>query len=528
MIAVGILIRFFAMNWLPKRIFVVIWGLVSVRLLVPFSFPVTFDVWQLLNLPALRTGVTPGVVGGPYVPFQLPWPDVVPPSAVVEQVALSWTVVITGVWVVGSVLLALYLVATHYRFRRKMRTSLPVEHAYITAFCLKHKLRRSICIRQSDQIRSPLTYGVLRPTILLPAGMDFEDEEKLSYVLTHELIHVKRFDYVWKLVFAAVLCIYWFNPLVWLMYVLANRDIELSCDEAVLKRFGQKVRAAYGLTLLDMAERKRTLSFVGSGFSKHMVAERIRVLTKAKRKSVVGAVVALALVIGAMTAFAASPDGPVHERTDRAQSHFNIPGAPLEVDADDSGIQYSPADILNDLTVRDELVTEVREGFPSPEADNANETAYDVDVEDADPASPPEEAPDTEELNHPEPDPETEASRTTAPVSEGFPYPDPAHRTQTFTRLSASEFETLVVNANGRYGIHGLESFMERASWSAEANYGARADASEFEFYLIELRDKLWVTYEDAVWVTTNLAQVNLRGGMLTQMNIGTINHGPA
>jgi len=79
--------------------------------------------------------------------------------------------------------------------------------------------------------------------------MDLRDEEKPNYILTHEFIHIKRFDYAWKLLFAAAVCVHWFNPLVWLMYILANRDIELACDEKVLQIFGRKSRASYGLTL---------------------------------------------------------------------------------------------------------------------------------------------------------------------------------------------------------------------------------------------------------------------------------------
>ena len=89
-------------------------------------------------------------------------------------------------------------------------------------------------------ISSPLTYGILHPVILLPKKLDRNDQAALKYVLTHEYVHIRRFDAITKILFAAVLCIHWFNPLVWVMYVLANRDIELSCDAWVIRMMGEK------------------------------------------------------------------------------------------------------------------------------------------------------------------------------------------------------------------------------------------------------------------------------------------------
>lgn len=121
----------------------------------------------------------------------------------------------------------------------------------------QHPLRRKIAIRQSDRISSPLSFGVLRPVILLPKKTDWTDEEALRYVLEHEFVHIRRFDSVGKLLLIAAACVHWFNPLVWAMYVLANRDLELSCDETVLRRFGGDVRGAYARVLIRMEERRR-------------------------------------------------------------------------------------------------------------------------------------------------------------------------------------------------------------------------------------------------------------------------------
>ena len=104
----------------------------------------------------------------------------------------------------------------------------------------------------AGRISSPLTFGVLRPDILVPKKTDWTDETALRYVLEHEFVHIQRFDVLSKLLLIAAVCVHRFNPLVWVMYVLANRDLELSCDETVLRRFGGDIRAAYARVLIRM------------------------------------------------------------------------------------------------------------------------------------------------------------------------------------------------------------------------------------------------------------------------------------
>ena len=104
----------------------------------------------------------------------------------------------------------------------------------------------------AGRISSPLTFGVLRPVILVPKKTDWTDETALRYVLEHEFVHIQRFDVLSKLLLIAAVCVHRFNPLGWVMYVLANRDLELSCDETVLRRFGGDIRAAYARVLIRM------------------------------------------------------------------------------------------------------------------------------------------------------------------------------------------------------------------------------------------------------------------------------------
>lgn len=167
-------------------------------------------------------------------------------------------------------------------------------------------MRRFVRIRQLDTIPAPLTYGVVRPVVLLPKTTEYADERQLGYILAHEYTHVRRFDTLTKGLLAAALCVHWFNPLVWVMYVFANRDIELACDEAVVRTFGETARSAYARALIGMEEKKSRLGPFCNGFSKIAIEERIVAIMKTKRTTTIGIVLALALVVGTATAFATS------------------------------------------------------------------------------------------------------------------------------------------------------------------------------------------------------------------------------
>lgn len=188
--------------------------------------------------------------------------------------------------------------------------SLPVEHEYASRWLENHRLRRRLSIRQSDRISAPLSYGILRPVILLPKTVDWSDENAISYVLEHEYVHIRRFDSILKLALITAACIHWFNPMVWLMYVLANRDIELSCDEAVIRQFGSTTKSAYAMTLIHMAEQKSGFAPFCNGFSKNAIEERIVAIMKIKKKSVLALVVAFCLVVGVSAACATSAKEP--------------------------------------------------------------------------------------------------------------------------------------------------------------------------------------------------------------------------
>ena len=156
----------------------------------------------------------------------------------------------------------------------------------------------------SDRIVTPLVFGIVNPKIILPAFLTADGSGRLKFVLAHEAVHVRRGDNLWKIVMMVAVCIHWFNPLVWIMYVLFTRDMELSCDEKVLSRFGEGAKREYARALVGLAEKQYRASLFAQGFGKSAIKERIEAIMKFKKATALSAACAVLLLGTAITVFA--------------------------------------------------------------------------------------------------------------------------------------------------------------------------------------------------------------------------------
>lgn len=299
-----VVIRALAIHRLPKTTFLALWMIAALRLLLPFSIPLTFNIHIGLDVfsdvvQELPSGNIASTLPGDSPPSYDIGTAV--PSPATEHISTFEIL-----WLVGVLLLAIYFSISYFRSMRKFRMSIPDNTPYIQNWLTAHQISRPLAVRSSDLISSPLTYGILHPVILLPKKLDRNDQVALKYVLTHEYVHIRRFDAITKILFAAVLCIHWFNPFVWVMYVLANRDMELSCDAWVIRMMGAKNRSSYALMLIKMEERRNGMSALYSHFGKNAISERIEAIMKFKKTSILACAFALVLVVGATTAFATS------------------------------------------------------------------------------------------------------------------------------------------------------------------------------------------------------------------------------
>lgn len=292
-----IVIRALAINMLPKKAFNALWWISVVRLMIPFSIPSAFSVYSLMGSHAPGNGSQAIRV----LPIGASGQAASMPDSITNAVS-TWTVV----WAAGVLVCAVFFNLAYWKCRKEFQTSIPVGNDFTENWLSVHQQGRRISIRQSGRFSAPLTYGVLHPVILMPTSTKWENTDSLAYVLAHEYVHIRRFDSIRKLVLIVVLCVHWFNPLVWVMYILANRDIELSCDEAVVRFFGENTKAAYARALISMEETRSGLTPLCSSFSKNAIEERITAIMKIKKTTVFSLVLAGFIVVGTATAFATS------------------------------------------------------------------------------------------------------------------------------------------------------------------------------------------------------------------------------
>ncbi len=314
-------VRCFALHRLPKRTFLILWEIALLRLLVPFSVPSFFSVWSLIRLDPALHPMGMEASGGMFAPGMSGQMTAVIPAVLyadpggssAESGGPSLPGLWLTLWAVGFGVFALYFLISWLRWRREFAVSLPVADDFIQTWLHAHPLprwqRRKIQVRCFDRIQTPLTYGIFRPVILLPKNIRLENRRELSFVLLHELVHIRRYDALVKFFAALALCIHWFNPAVYMMYLLLVRDLELSCDEAVVRTFEKDCRSAYALTLIAMEETKsRPLPF-GNRFCQNAMKERITSIMKIRNMSFITPVTAAVLIIGIASVFATSVAG---------------------------------------------------------------------------------------------------------------------------------------------------------------------------------------------------------------------------
>ncbi len=320
LISVIITLRVFFVHRLPKKTFLVLWGLAVCRLLQPFSIPSRLSIWSLIDI---WRGIVPKEV---ILPAETPMTgifnniaaDAMPlrlAETVLKEPALTTPdnganaamTFFFWIWLVGLCFCVLYFLITHLLcYRNVYQTALPVENTFVQEWLQAHPTRRKLSVRISDKISSPLTYGIFKPVMLLPKATDWSDKNLLSYILTHEYVHIIHFDILWKWLLTAVLSLHWFNPLVWLMYLLANRDIELRCDETVVRIFGEGIRSAYALTLISLAGSRNKIMPLCNNFSRTSIEERLLSIMKIKKVSSLRNFTAVIAVSGIGLFFATS------------------------------------------------------------------------------------------------------------------------------------------------------------------------------------------------------------------------------
>lgn len=308
-VIVFVLLLRFLLKKAPKIISYALWGLVLFRLLCPISLESGLSLFGLVHAPVTPSGTLTSSIE--YIPsdlVQTESPSAVLPAPGMEETAPQGVeqpvsdaaetpvVLAADIWVAGVLGMGLYGVISYLRLRRKLVTASPLrENIYLV-----------------DGISSPFVLGLLHPKIYLPSSLG---EQELPYIVMHEQHHIQRLDHLVKVLAFVALSLHWFNPLVWLAFVLAVRDMEMSCDEAVIRKMGDSIRADYTASLLSLATGKHTIAGIPLAFGQGDTKGRIRNLANRKKPAfwvvLAGAVICALAALGLLTNPATPVDGPL-------------------------------------------------------------------------------------------------------------------------------------------------------------------------------------------------------------------------
>ena len=270
-----VLLARLALKKAPKIFSYALWAVVLFRLLCPVSITTDFSLLGLFETPAMENTqhttaveyIPYDVVHTPNLEVQLPLPpainDAVNRTLPQEHAALGADplegefAIGSLIWLLGIAAMAIYSAVSYIRLRRKLVGSV--------------LLRDNIYL--ADGIGSPFVMGFIRPKIYLPSALS---EQEQSYIILHEQHHIRRGDHIVKALAFIALCIHWFNPLVWVAFVLSSKDMEMSCDEAVVKKLGEGIRADYSASLLSLATGRRIIAGTPLAFGEGDTKSRIK------------------------------------------------------------------------------------------------------------------------------------------------------------------------------------------------------------------------------------------------------------
>lgn len=247
---------------MPKRSVILLWGLVGLRLLIPFSIES-----RLSLIPGNQPGTTP----------------VVSESGQIPEI---WSLL----WLMGVLLFTVYFLISYWYFLRTLDT----------AVFLQEKTY------QSDRIQAAVVVGLWRPKIYIPFRME---SDSMAYILAHEQAHIRRRDHWWKLLAYFMLTLHWFNPLVWIAYIMLGRDMELACDEDVIRDLDTQARGDYAQALMMNSRRRHHSTVYRLCFGEIGVKERVRSVLNYQRPSAWHSVVLAVFSIVLGVCFLTDPVG---------------------------------------------------------------------------------------------------------------------------------------------------------------------------------------------------------------------------
>ena len=329
-ICIVILMRFLFRR-MPKIFSYILWSAVLFRLLCPISFSSALSFFNILRVPSAQQGQIMyipeniGFMEQPSVDFPVlavedSVNDALPAAEIAESANPMQIVLWAGIciWMSGIIIMTLYSIISYWKLHRKLEQAVWVqENIYYTV-----------------EVDTPFVCGFLTPRIYLPArfyrnGLSEKEEKEKSYILLHEQIHIKRRDYIWRVISYFALCLHWFNPLVWIAFFLSGKDMEMSCDEAVVRILGGDVKKEYSASLLSFASGRRIRLTSQLTFGEGETGSRIKNVLRYKKPAQIVIGIAFVVCVIAIVALAANPGNP--------DGSDNVGGLDNDSGTDDAG-----------------------------------------------------------------------------------------------------------------------------------------------------------------------------------------------
>ena len=290
----AVLILRFILKKSPKWVNILLWGIVAIKLICPFSFESALSLIPSAETIPLNIGMdtTPTIDSGINAINNAVNPIISQSNTPMAGASVNPMQITIGIyeylWIFGMIVLALYTAISYWRLRCKVDTA----------------VRYKDNIFQSENVSSPFVLGIVKPRIYLPFKLDGQN---LDHVVAHEQAHIRRKDHWWKPLGFVLLTLHWFNPLIWLAYVLLCRDIELACDEKVIKELGNEQRADYTQALVACSVNRRMIAACPLAFGEVGVKERVRSVMNYKKPAFWIIILAVIACVGVAVCFLTNP-----------------------------------------------------------------------------------------------------------------------------------------------------------------------------------------------------------------------------
>ena len=308
-VIIAVLLARFLLRKMPKKYSYILWSIVGIRMIFDLPFATNISVFNLFRGFAKHTSTVETMLAGSHRTNLQGSTDLLNKtdttgaaaahasrSTVVEAMThtLTTSQMVLGIlgllWLIVVALFVTYGIYSYVKCRLLVRTAVIARDITPDS----HKKKNNVSVWECDRIPSPFVLGIIRSRIYIPFRMPKQEQ---AYILAHEECHIRRLDPLWKLIAFLLLAVYWWNPLVWIAFFYMVRDMEMSCDEAVIEQFGNEIKQGYSNSLLSFAMERHPYSFAPVAFGEGDAGRRIKNVLNFKKPHTWVAILVFVLLV---------------------------------------------------------------------------------------------------------------------------------------------------------------------------------------------------------------------------------------